>query len=344
MSHLARAAGLTGFVEVALSVGVDPYRIAADAGVPAAAFSDPDMKVASRAISQMYDLAAERSGASDFGLRVVETRKLSNLGPIALVIREQPTVRKALAQLARYIWLQNDAYSVEVEETGDIAVLRMNAPAWVSRQSVEISVGVGLRLLRELLGEAWRPQEICLAHAAPPYLSAYRRVYGMAPRFNQDFNGLVIARADLDRPITNADPALARQMVRYIEEMAASRSSSFGDKVREIILMLLPNGDCTVDRVAQRLAMDRRTLHRRLAAEGETFSGLLNAARRETAEALLTRSGRSFRNVAELAGFSSLSAFAHWFRRQFGCTASDYRARGAGGLATAAGHTPLPVG
>ena len=344
MSHLARAAGLTGFVEVALSVGIDPYRIAADAGVPAAAFSDPDMKVASRAISLMYDLAAERSGANDFGLRIVETRRLSNLGPIALVIREQPTVRKALAQLARYIWLQNDAYSVELEETGDIAVVRMNAPPWVSRQSVEISVGVGLRTLRELLGEAWRPQEICLTHAAPPYLSAYRRVYGMAPRFNQDFNGIVMAREDLDRPIASADPALARQMVRYLEEIAAGRGSSFRDKVREIIVLLLPNGDCTVDRVAQRLAMDRRTLHRRLAAEGETFSGLLNTARREAAEALLTRSGRSFQNVAELVGFSSLSAFAHWFRRQFGCTASDYRARIASRVGDMADPSAMPVG
>ncbi|HEX3367481.1 AraC family transcriptional regulator [Phenylobacterium sp.] len=344
MSHLARAAGLTGFVEVALSVGIDPYRIAAEAGVPAAALSDPDMRVASRAISLMYDLAAERSGANDFGLRIVETRRLSNLGPIALVIREQPTVRKALVQLARYIWLQNDAYSVEIEETGDIAVLRMNAPPWVGRQSAEISVGVGLRLLRELLGDAWRPQEISLTHAAPPYLSAYRRVYGMAPRFNQDFNGIVTAREDLDRPITTADPALARQMVRYLEEMAAGRGSSFGDKVREMILLLLPNGDCTVDRVAQRLAMDRRTLHRRLATEGETFSGLLNAARREAAEALLARSGRSFQAVAELVGFSSLSAFAHWFRRQFGCTASDYRARIAGGPGEMAGPSAMPAG
>lgn len=344
MSHLARAAGLTGFVEIALSVGVDPYRIAADAGVPAAALSDPDMKVASRAISLMYDLAAERSGANDFGLRIVETRRLSNLGPIALVIREQPTVRKALAQLARYIWLQNDAYSVELEEAGEIAVLRMNAPPWVGRQSAEISVGVGLRVLRELLGEAWRPQEIRLTHAAPAYLSAHRRVYGMAPRFHQDFNGIVIAREDLDRPITSADPVLARQMVRYLEEMAAGRGSSFRDKVSEMILLLLPNGDCTVDRVAERLAMDRRTLHRRLAAQGETFSGLLNAARRDTAEALLARSGRSFQAVAELVGFSSLSAFAHWFRRQFGCTASDYRARIAGGPAQMADPSAMPVG
>ena len=341
MSNLARAAGLTGFVEVALSVGIDPYRIAAEAGVPAAALSDPDMKVASRAISQMYDLAAERSGANDFGLRIVETRKLSNLGPIALVIREQPTVRKALAQLARYIWLQNDAYSIELEEHGDIAVMRMNAPPWVGRQSAEISIGVGLRMLRELLGDAWRPQEICLTHPAPPYLGAYRRVYGQIPRFDQDFLGIVMARSDLEAPISTADPVLARQMVRYLEEMAAGRGSNFRDKVREIITLLLPNGDCTVDRVAQRLAMDRRTLHRRLAAEGETFSGLLNTARREAAEALLARSGRSFQNVAELVGFSSLSAFAHWFRRQFGCTASDFRARAAGSAGEMAALSPV---
>jgi AraC-like DNA-binding protein len=345
MSHLARAAGLTGFAEVALSVGIDPYRIAAEAGVPAAALSDPDVRVASRAISLMYDLAAERSGASDFGLRVVEMRKLSNLGPIALVLREQPTVRKALAQLARYIWLQNDAYSVSVEESGDIAVLRMNSPAWVGRQSMEISVGVALRVLRDLLGDAWRPQEVCLPHAAPAYLNVYRRVYGVTPRFNQDFLGIVMARSDLDAKISNADPAMASQMVRYLEQMAAGRGSSFRDKVREMILTLLPNGDCTVDRVAQRLAMDRRTLHRRLAAEGETFSGLLNVARRESAEALLVRSGRSFQDVAELVGFSSLSAFAHWFRRQFGCTASDYRARMAGSAAAEpADMSPQPAG
>ena len=119
---------------------------------------------------------------------------------------------------------------------------------------------------------------------------------------------------------------MARQVVRYLEQIAASRGSSFSDKVGEMIVLLLPDGGVTVERVAQRLAMDRRTLHRRLVAEGTTFSELLNAARREVAEPLLARSERSFQHVADLLGFSSLSAFAHWFRRQFGSTASAYRA------------------
>lgn len=326
MANLARSAGLTGFVELALSLGIDPYRIASEAGVPAAAFNDPDMRVPARAVDQMFELAAERAGAEDFGLRLAETRRLSNLGPVALLIREQPTMRAALTQLRRYIWLQNDAYSMSMEEIGDIVVLRLHAAPWTGRQSLEIGVGVGVRMFRELLGETWKPLEIHLTHAAPAKLDSYLRTYGTIPLFGQDFVGLVLPRADMDRQIVAADPAMARQVVRYLEQIAASRGSSFADKVREMIVLLLPNGGATVERVAQRLAMDRRTLHRRLVAEGTTFSELLNTARREVAEPLLARSERSFQSVADLLGFSSLSAFAHWFRRQFGLTASAYRA------------------
>ena len=50
--------------------------------------------------------------------------------------------------------------------------------------------------------------------------------------------------------------------------------------------MLLGTGTCTIDRVAQHLGIDRRTIHRRLANEGETFSDLVEAVRRELARAL----------------------------------------------------------
>jgi AraC-like DNA-binding protein len=326
MSNLARAAGLTGFADLALSLGLDPYKIAAEAGVPGAALADPDMRVPARGIERMFSLAAERSGVEDFALRISETRRLSNLGPIGLAVREQPTLGKALAQLARYIWLQNDAYSVSLEEVDDIAIFRLGVPPWAGRQTCELSLGVALRVIRDLVGESWRPQEVRFTHAAPARLDVHRRVFGVTPLFEQDFLALVIDRADLDAPIAQADPAMARHLVSYLEQIAAGRGTSLDDKVREMILILMPTGGCTVERVARRLAMDRRTLHRHLAAEGRTFSELMNAVRRDLAESLLARSDRPFQSVAEQVGFSSLSAFAHWFRRQFGRTASDYRA------------------
>ena len=62
MSNLARAAGLTGFTELALAVGLDAYKLAAEAGVPAAALSDPDMRVPAKGIDMMFEMAAERGG------------------------------------------------------------------------------------------------------------------------------------------------------------------------------------------------------------------------------------------------------------------------------------------
>jgi AraC-like DNA-binding protein len=116
----------------------------------------------------------------------------------------------------------------------------------------------------------------------------------------------------------------------FLERMTEGRSIDLRDKVGDLILALLPDGLCSVESVARRLGMDRRTLHRRLQAEGTTFSGILDLTRQDMAASLLLTSDRPLQGVADLLGFSSLSAFAHWFRRKFGQSARAYRVAHAG--------------
>lgn len=330
MSDLGRAAGLSGFLEIARQVGVDAYALADSVGLPAAALTDPNLRVSVQAMARMYELAAERSGADDFALRVAETRRLSNLGLIGLVMREQPTVRQALQALARYQWLHNSAYDLQLHEFGDSALLQINGIARRSRQTGDITVATAVRNLRALLGEAWRPQAVWLTHAAPARMDTYRRVLGVAPLFDQDAVGLILSREDLDAAIPSADPAIAREVVDHLERLTEARPTQTAQAVRELVERLLPDGDCSVERVAQHMGMDRRTLHRRLSAEGVTFSTLLDDTRRELATSLLATSERPLQQVAEVLGFSSLSAFAHWFRRKFGQSATAYRNGEAG--------------
>jgi len=54
------------------------------------------------------------------------------------------------------------------------------------------------------------------------------------------------------------------------------------------------------------------------------------------ATALLIGSDRPLQHVSDLLGFSSLSAFAHWFRRHFEQSASTYRTRQASAAAGSA--------
>ncbi|MBU1377638.1 MAG: AraC family transcriptional regulator [Alphaproteobacteria bacterium] len=330
MSQLGRSAGLTGFLELAGEVGVDAYALAQAVGLPPEALTDPDLRIAVEMMGRMFEMAAEQSGVEDFALRIAEQRRISNMGAVGLVIREQPTLRKALQAYARYQWLQNDAYSLVLEEFGDQAVLRIYGPAWQQRQVQELSVATAVRTLKAVMGEAWKPLEVRFTHAAPRRLDTYRRVLGVTPLFDQDCMAIVLRQDDLETAIATADPAMARQVALFLDRMAADRSVALRDKVADLIVALLPDGVCSVERVAQHLGMDRRTLHRRLLAEETTFSGILDATRQDMAASLLLTSDRPLQSVADLLGFSSLSAFAHWFRRKFGQSASAYRAANAG--------------
>lgn len=320
MTYLGRSAGLTGYLELARELGFDAYKLAAALGVPAAALTDPDLKISSLGISRMYDEAARLSGADDFALRIAERRRLPNLGLTSFLAREQSTLRQALKIIAQYVWLQNEAFSLHVEEADDLALLKFVMAAPIGRQQADLVVGVSLSVMRGLLGDAWRPLDVCFTHAAPANLDAYRRVFGCLPSFEQDFLGLVIRRDELDSPIASTNSAAPKPVVQ------AERRVALSDRVRDLITLMLPGGDCTVDQIAQRMGMDRRTLYRRLAAEGASFSEILDLTRCAHAESLLTNGEPPLQNVSDQLGFPSLRAFDRWFRRRFNCTADEYRA------------------
>jgi AraC-like DNA-binding protein len=81
--------------------------------------------------------------------------------------------------------------------------------------------------------------------------------------------------------------------------------------------------------VARHLRVDRRTLHRRLDAEGLAFSGLLDQVRSDLVKHHLRESDLPLSEVAGLLGFSGASSFSHWFHSHFGCSASQWSKQAA---------------
>lgn len=330
MSQLGRSAHLTGVLDLCREAGIDGYALAATVGLPPEVLVEPDLRLSVELMGRLIELAAEQTGMEDFGLRLAEGRRISNMGPVGLLIRDQPTLRAAIDAYVRYSWLQNDAYSLAVEAFDDQVVLRIAGPPWQGRQGQELAVAVAARTIRAVMGESWKPLEVWLTHAAPARLDSHRRVFGVTPLFDQDAMAVVLRRSDLDTAIPSADPAMARPIALYLERLTQQRSVALRAKVGDLIVALLPAGACSVEEVARRLGMDRRTLHRRLAAEGATFTEILDTTRRGLVTTLLTSSDRPLQTVADLLGFSSLSAFAHWFRRHYGQSASAYRGAHAG--------------
>lgn len=321
MSHLVRSASLTNYPEVARAAGLDPLALLADVGLNPACLHDPDLRIPSGAVRDLLEASATVSGLDNFGLRMAETRQLSNLGAVALVAREEPTVRRVVTALTRYSHVLNESLFLKLDEADGIAVIReelLVGQGGSSRQATELMVGVIFRNLKFFLGPAWNPLRVCFVHAPPRDLSLHFRIFGYAINFGQDFNGLVCTTRDMDAPNPMADPVMARYARQILGSTSGSGRMSAVDNVRHILLVLLPSGQCSIDQVAQQLGVHKRTVHRLLLREGTTFTDLVNTIRRELAAQYVDDGTRPLTQIAELLGFSALSAFSRWHKQQFG--------------------------
>ena len=97
-------------------------------------------------------------------------------------------------------------------------------------------------------------------------------------------------------------------------------------QVTQLVEMLLPLGRCSTQQVARSLGVTQRTLHRQLAAEGQSFSAIVHTTREALAERYLAADRYSLTDVSELLGFTAPSAFSRWFRQRFGVSPTQWRA------------------
>lgn len=97
------------------------------------------------------------------------------------------------------------------------------------------------------------------------------------------------------------------------------------EKVRAILVELLPAGISSVDVVADKLALSKRTLQRKLAQESESYNAVLQDVRTDLANHYLSRSKLSNGEIAFLLGYQEANSFIRAFTMWNGATPSMYR-------------------
>jgi AraC-like DNA-binding protein len=324
MVNFVRAATLEGFVDLARDAGVDPVRLCEAVGIPPSALDDRDERIRNDAVAALLDLAARQTGIDDLGLRMASLRRPSSWGAVGLLMTQQETVGEAMHAAARYIASYSEGISVEVETYGEEAVVWLGiaydpgAMRFDPAQRNELVVGGSVSVLRWLIRRDWRPERVAFTHSAWGDLDRYRPYFGRIPQFDQDRLSFVLRRADMELPLPDNDPEAARLLRQMAEQQMPDRASPFSRAVALTISQRLAEGALNADAVAAALDLDLRTLQRRLAAEGSSFSDLLNTVRKDLARTYVESSRRPLAEVADLLGFASLSAFSQWYSRSHG--------------------------
>lgn len=328
MPTSVRCASLNGYVGLARALQIDPALLMTTVGLDVADLMTPDKWVPAAQAARLLDLSAAESGHEDFGLRLSELRRLSTLGPLSVVLREEPNLRAALRLLLRYQHSYNEAIHLQLSEANGLATIRiwleLSEPA-PTRQALELVVGALVGIIRSFLGEQWEPISVCFSHRGPADLATHHRLLGARLQFGHEFTGLVFYATDLDAQSAASDPLLRPYTQQFLESLALPRASTTLDQVKELVELLLPVGRCSADQVSRSLGVDRRTLHRRLAAHGETFTSIVDASRAGLAERYLANERYSATEVSQLLGFAAPSAFSRWFRQQFGTSPKEWR-------------------
>ncbi|MFC1442425.1 AraC family transcriptional regulator ligand-binding domain-containing protein [Streptacidiphilus sp. N1-10] len=314
-------------------LGGDAEAMVCRAGIPAAALDGDEVPVRDTAVAAMLEAAARELHCPDFGMRVALRQDLGHLGPLAVALRNAPTAADALGYTAKY-WIKGAAGFTLTQvpdplESNITIGLRFGYPEFL--QAAPQSIDRGLlfvhRAMTYLFHGGYGLRTVELPH--PPLASRARYEELFGAQVNFDRPGAVLrVPADLPHRTFGESDQLSRDLALfYLDSQVSTVGHPITGRVSVIVRHSLGTGPTTMAGVAGLLAMSPRTLQRQLADEGTTFSDVLDTARRDRAQTLLSQSDLTMAQVAASIGLHSSATLSRYAQRWWRTTPSAVRRR-----------------
>lgn len=334
MKPMISVAATNGLLDAIRAAGADPDQILRTLELDGSVLSDAERFIPCSIFAAILEEAARITGDHCFGLHFGDRFNPKNIGPLAYVVLNSPTIAVADEQIGRYLRLYNQAVRVSRAIKGERAYLQYvfcDLEIESPRQQNEYGMALRLHTIRMMMGSEWTPLEVQFAHQAPDEISEHQRIFGAPVLFGYQTNSLVIESEFLTRQVPAADPRLYQIIKRYLEgilkEMPADRGVLA--PVRRVIAESMRDGDPNLARVAKKMAVSRRTLQRQIKEHGTEFKNLVDDTRRQFALSYLKDGRNTLTEIAFLLGYSEASAFSRAFKRWTGATPLAYRRQSA---------------
>ena len=284
--------------------------------------------------NQIKFVQAVANAVSDrlLGFHLAYSYELREIGLLYYVIASAETLLGCLQRAARYSTVANDGVDLKIIKGNPLRV-RLHYSGIARHHDVhqiEFWMASLVRICGNLMGANFKPIEIRIMHDRREQVTEIEKFVGCAVKSGADFDEIIFPGKSGEYPIVAADPYLNRLCVRFCEETLARRgkkTSPLKVRVENAIATPLPHHEMSIGAVAAQLGMSTRTLSRRLASEGHSFSGILDGFRRALARRYLVESEMSISEIAWLLGYSEVANFTHAFNRWTGTNPRTERAK-----------------
>ena len=257
----------------------------------------------------------------DLLLRIFENFQSDSFSPVCFAALCSPNMQVASERIARYKRLVAPmALTVKRDLSRLVIRLRWSdsiaPPPW-GLAAIEAAFFVAM--IRSGTEQMITPLRVRLPHL-PEDPDVLKALFGVMPQLGRDVE-LSFSATDADRPFVTAREGLWSAFEPHLRSSLTflERSESTRLRVRSALLSLLPSGRASMEAVADRLALSRRTLQRRLHQSGTSYMRVLAETRHELALHYLRRTALPHREIAFLLGFedpnSFFRAFQQWTHR-----------------------------
>jgi len=108
---------------------------------------------------------------------------------------------------------------------------------------------------------------------------------------------------------------------------AVTPSRTISDSVSTILLDMLPQGESSIESIASRIAMSKRTLQRKLAGESISYQTVLQQVRQQLAEHYLNETELPLIEISFLLGFQESNSFIRAYRAWTGVSPGQVRSK-----------------
>jgi AraC-like DNA-binding protein len=319
-----------GLVQAMEQMGVPRVELLRAARIEAVQLEATEARLPRSEAYRIFEVAMDLTGDPALGLHLAEGLMGQAFGPTSHLVAHSANLRQAFESLHQFQRLLGDDPYFELREYDDqVAVCCLRLPGQslrLRRFSAEMILTNFFRLIRYFSVQA-RPERVSFEYPAPPHQHEYARVFEHTERFEQPFTGIVLDRGLLDLSSPNKDEDV-HEALRALAERRTVRltqGAPYALRVREFLVEHGYPRRTDMETVARAIGLSVRSLRRRLASEGTSYSAVENDALAIVAKHLLRDKQRTIQETAYEMGFSDTTTFHRAFKRWTGTTPRAYR-------------------
>jgi AraC-like DNA-binding protein len=255
---------------------------------------------------------------------------------VGFLVQHSPDVGTALRNLLLHLHLHDQGAVPTLETVRENVLLGYaihERGIEGADQVYDLALAVGVNILRQLCGKAWAPNEVLFSHARPRDIAPYRRFFRAPLRFDTEQSAIVFPARWLAHKVASADPLLRHALEKQIAALGSLSRDDLEGQLRRALRTMLVTGRGSLEHAEQLFSVHRRTLNRRLHAQGTSFHDLVNDVRYGIARQLLETTRLPLAEIAATLDYSDPSAFTRAFKRWSGHAPGVWRANGSRGAA-----------